>query len=617
VRASTADLVNLKPYARAGSLRDVLHHLPAFIKLVSKSGRGMALGGLLLVLLQSPVPTLQLFVTQKITDLLVSSVNFPHSSFWEALSRFWPFVVGGLLLALLGQGMAQVQGLVLGLLGQRVSQHLNRQIMETAAEIEYSQFDHPALYDRLQRAQQDASARAPQLLGLLLNLLQQSLVTVSLIAVILRLEAVMAVLLVASVVPQVVMLSRMAQRNFRVMWGQMPLARRMSYIATLLTSRDAAKEVRLFRLKDHLIEEHNVLFKEQYNRLRSMNGKRILAVVVLGALAALAYASVIALLVWRVSQGRLTLGEFVFASGAFIACQSGVVNVVGLFVQLYESMLFLDNVYAFVGKKQGPGETPQPLPLAVPAGSSIEFKNVSFQYPGQQHDALKEINLRIRPGEIVAVVGENGAGKTTLIKLLTSLYNPSRGEILIDGVAIIPGDEEATRRKIAVIYQDYVCYWASVEENIGYGNIEQIECAAEIQLTGKKSGVDRFTLELPGQYQTILSQFAEAGAQLSQGQWQRVALGRALFHQGSILVLDEPTASLDPSSEYEIFGELRNLAAGRTVIMISHRFSTVRRADRIFVLAGGSITESGGHDELLAMKGQYAKMFNIQAMGYR
>jgi ATP-binding cassette subfamily B protein len=390
----------------------------------------------------------------------------------------------------------------------------------------------------------------------------------------------------------------------------------MQYLTNLVTTDTFAKEVKLFSLGGFFIERFRLLASTYYDRQRRLVTARYVASFLWSSLTTLAGSLTYLYVAVQAVAGRLTLGDLTLYTSAASSVQSSIQGILSGFSGMYEHNLYLSNLYELMatpGTIQAP-ENPRPLPR--PLRGEVEFQDVWFSYPGSGAQALRGVSLKIEPGETLAVVGRNGAGKTTLIKLLCRLYDPTQGRILLDGIDIREFDPDDLRSVIAAMFQDYVTYQATASENIGLGELSDLENRQAIAAAAHKGGADELIEGLPDGYDTPLGKWFDRGANLSGGEWQKVALGRAFMRDARILVLDEPTSALDAQAEYELFDRLRRLAEGRTAVYISHRFSTVRQADRILFLERGSLVEEGTHEALMALGGRYAKLFTMQASAY-
>jgi ATP-binding cassette subfamily B protein len=391
----------------------------------------------------------------------------------------------------------------------------------------------------------------------------------------------------------------------------------MQYLEQVLTVDSAAKEVKLFGLGDTLLKRYQDFFWSFYREDTTLALRRSRISMLWGLVSSASFYVVYAYIVWRTLSGSISLGELTFYLTLCRQSQGSFQGLLGNINGLYESGLFLNNLFDFLAIKPRMQPAFDARRVTLPFQQGIEFRNVGFRYPGREDWALRNVSLIIHPGEKIALVGANGAGKTTLIKLLTRLYDPTEGQILLDGVDLRDYDLDDLRSHIGVIFQDFVRYQSTVRENIGFGQITALDDQARLDVAAERGGADEVVAGLTDGYDAMLGRWFDKGNELSGGQWQKIALGRAFMRDGAVLVLDEPTAALDAEREYEIFKRFRDLTAGKIALLISHRFSTVRMADRIAVLEGGKLLELGTHHELLAADGTYAHLFNLQAQGYR
>ena len=440
---------------------------------------------------------------------------------------------------------------------------------------------------------------------------------ISLVVLIVRFSPWLAVIVFVSAIPAFLSQSQYAERAFRAISRRAPEARLLNYLEMLLTGNDTIKEVKLFGLGQPLLRRYQELFTQFYLEDRAIAERRTLAGLGWGLLSNLAYYGSYAWIVLRTVAGQITLGDMTMFLGIFRQSQNSIRALLDSLNRLYESNLFLDNLMAYL-KLQPLLTTPADgLTAPAPIRHGIEFRHVSFRYPGSDTDVLRDINLHIHPGERIALVGLNGAGKTTLIKLLTRLYDPTEGEVLLDGVDLRAYDLTSLHQRFGVIFQDFVRYQFTVRENIGFGQVDALDDLGRIEGAADRGGASSIIEKLPQGYDTMLGRRWEKGQELSGGQWQKIALARAFMRKAEVLVLDEPTSALDAEAEYEVFRRFGELMEGRIAVLISHRFSTVRMADRIVVLSAGKIIELGSHAELIQLDGAYARLFNLQAEGYR
>jgi ATP-binding cassette, subfamily B, bacterial len=469
----------------------------------------------------------------------------------------------------------------------------------------------------LQNARREGSYKPVELINDTFQIVQNMITLISFAALMLRFSPWLVLILLATSIPAFIAETRFSEQGFRLLTRRAPETRQINYLARLLTEDTAAKEIKLFNLGNTLLARYMTLFDKFFREDKSLAVRRAVVGFGLGLVATLGFYGSYAWIVWRTVQGSISLGDMTLYLSIFRQGQTTFQSILAGIGNIYENNLFMAHYFEFLElKPQMQVAAPrQKLPVSLIRG--IEFRRVGFRYPESDEWVLRGIDLKIPPGEKIALVGHNGAGKTTLIKLLSRLYDPTEGAILLDGIDIRELDPIELRQKIGVIFQDFVRYHLPVSENIGFGQIEAADRMDRIVESARKSGADAMIEGLPEGYQTLLGRWFHGGHELSLGQWQRVALARAFMRDAEILVLDEPTASLDARTEYEIFQHFKELTAGKMTILISHRFSTVRMADRIVVIQGGQIVEIGSHEELLRMEGTYAQLFSMQAEGYR
>ena len=516
------------------------------------------------------------------------------------------------LLTAAQRGLTVCESLLRALLGQRV----NEVILEKALTLTLADFEDSEFYDRMTRARREASARPLSLVRRAFGLVQNAVSVVVYAGLLWRLSAWTAVVLTLAAIPVFVAETRFSADAFRLFRWRAPEARKQTYLETLLAREDHAKEVKLFGLGPLFLGRYRAIFDKLYGEDRALTMRRGTWGFALGLLSTLAFYAAYAWIVLRAVHGAITLGDMTMYLLVFKQGQTALTAILSAIGGMYEDNLYLSNLYEFLGHQsaQSTGTQQQgPDP-----GDGIRFDDVSFRYPHAAQPALSHIDLHIEPGSKLALVGENGAGKTTLIKLLTGLYQPSEGRILLDGLDLREWDGERLRERIGVIFQDFIRYQLVVGENIGAGDVRGFDDETRWQRAAEKGMADPFVRQLPERYRTQLGSWFQGGQELSVGQWQKIALSRAFMReQADILVLDEPTAAMDAEAEAEVFQRFRSLAANRMGIVISHRFSTVRMADEIVVLEHGSVVEQGTHDALMAQGGRYARLFNLQAEGYR
>ena len=581
------------------------------LELVWSTSQALTLALAALTLLAGVLPASVAYVGSLIVDAVVTAMRSGGPA-----ARVVELVVleGALVAAIAGaqRGLSLCQSLLRAQLGQRV----NVMILEKALTLELAHFEDSEFYDKLTRARREASTRPLSLVTRTFGLTQNGISLASYAVLLARFSPwAVAVLLLAGV-PAFIAEVKFSGDAFRLFRWRSPESRMQMYLETVIAREDHAKEVKLYGLGPRLLERYRAIFRRLYGEDRALAVRRDAWGFALGLIATSALYGAYAWIAVSTVRQLITLGQMTMYLALFRQGQSAVTAMLSAIGGMYEDNLYLSTLYEYL-------ETPVPAPSgAAPRGpdpeDGIRFEDVSFTYPGAEAPALEHVTLHLKPGSSLALVGENGSGKTTLIKLLTRLYAPTAGRILLDGRDLAEWDEAALRERVGVIFQDFARYQMLVGENVGAGDERYFEDESRWRTAADKGRASEFIATLPAGYHTQLGKWFKDGRELSGGQWQKIALSRAFMRtRADILVLDEPTAAMDAQAEAEVFEHFRQLAHDRITILISHRFSTVRMADQIAVLAGGSIVERGTHEELMLLNGRYAHLFTLQARGYR
>jgi ATP-binding cassette, subfamily B, bacterial len=594
----------------------VLRYSRRAVTLVWSTSRPLTLMLTFFTLATGLLPAAAAWVGKLVIDAIVAQMALVTAGDLPAYAPVLKLVLAeGAIIGLLGaaqRGIAACQSLLRAQLGQRV----NEMILEKALTLDLTQFEDAEFHDKLTRARREASSRPLSLVMRNFSLLQQLVALLSFAALLAAFSPWALGLLVLAGLPAFIAETKFSGDAFRLFRMRAPESRLQNYLETVIAREDTAKEVQLFQLGPMLLARYKAIFLKIYGEDRALTLRREtwgLSLTLFGTTALYAAYGWIAV---SAVQGAISLGEMTMYLLLFKQGQSAVAASLGSIGGMYEDNLYLSNLYEYL--EQAPADRWGTAPGGPDPADGVRFEAVSFVYPGAREPALKEINLHIRPGESLALVGENGAGKSTLIKILCGLYQPESGRVLLHGQDVRDWDRDALRRQIAVIFQDFNRYQFTVGENIGAGDIEAFHDAARWEESARKGMALPFIRALPGGFGTQLGSWFKGGKELSTGQWQKVALSRAFMRASAdVLVLDEPTASMDAAAEAVLFAYFREHTVGRISILISHRFSTVRQADRIAVLEHGRIIEYGTHAELLERNGDYARLFNLQALGYR
>lgn len=583
------------------------------LELVWSTSRTLTLALAVLTLIAGVLPALVAYLGQLIVDTVVGVLNQEPGATAERV--MWLVVLEGIVVAAIAgaqTGLNISQSLLRALLGQRV----NVLILEKALQLSVAQFEDSEFYDRLTRARREASSRPLSLVKRTFALMQNLISILSFAGLLWQFSPFAVLILLGAGLPAFLAEARFSGEAFRLFYWRSPETRQRAYLESVMAREDYVKEVKLYHLGPMLLGRYRNIFEKLYTEDRALTLRRGFWTFGLGLLGTAALYGSYVWIALTTLAGAITLGQMTMYMMVFRQGQSAVSASLSSINGMYEDNLYLSNLYAYL---EEPVEAqPGALTKGAASADGIRFENVGFRYPGASHWAVRHINLHIRPGQSLAIVGENGSGKTTLIKLMARLYEPQEGQILLDGTDLNAWDPAALQRRIGVIFQDYARYQMLLGENIGAGDVDAFEDEARWQRAAEKGMVTDFLPELSDGFQTQLGRWFMQGRELSGGQWQKVALARAFMREDAdILVLDEPTAAIDAEAEARIFEHFSRLAQDRITVLISHRFSTVRTADQIVVLERGAITEQGTHEELVAAGKRYATLFELQAKGYQ
>lgn len=588
-----------------------LRLIPRFLALVNETHRGYAAGIVALRLVLAFRPAVQLYIGKLIIDAVLANVG-AESPDW---SLIFVYVAFELAVALVGDVMQRAVNLLESLLGDLFSNRLSVQIMEHAGAMDLERFEDPEFYDSLERARRQTVGRIG-LLSLVLTMGQNLITLASLMAILVTYNVWLLVLLVVAVLPSFVGETHFAGLSYSLLFRWTPERRELDYLRYVATSDETAKEVKLFGLSDFFTRRYEALADQYYDANKELATRRAVSGGLLIALSTVAYYVANGFVIIDTVLGRHTLGDLTMLVGSFQRSRALITSVLLRSADMYEQSLFLQDLFTFLETEPHASSKPGAPPVPRPITTGFELKNVGFRYPGTDTWALRGVSFSLAPGERIALVGENGAGKTTLVKLLARLYDPSEGRILLDGRDLREYDVETLRRAIGVIFQDFVRYDMLLRENIAVGRIEALDDMPRIEEAAKRSLADQVAEMLDDGFDHMLGRRFDGGVNLSGGEWQKVGLARAYMRDAQILILDEPTAALDARAEYEVFQRFTELTRDKMAVLISHRFSTVRMADRIVVLEDGHVVEDGTHEELLELGGRYSELFTLQAAGY-
>jgi len=588
-----------------------LRNMPPVLKILWESGPSVVTWGLILRLIVATVP----FGIAKVAQYIINGIasvlrggSLPVHFWWLVGTEVGLNILLGLITRAIDYSDS--------LLANRYTQHVSVRVMEQAARLDLTTYEDPVFYDRLERARVQATDRLAmiQQMG---RLIQQIITTLTFSIALVMASPWLVLLLAFGVLPSFLGETHYAFLGYAKNFRQTPAKRQMDYLRQVAGSREGAKEVKLFGLNEFFTKRFQALADQIYIEDITLSRSKLIVGGLLGILGTLGYYGAYVFVIWRTLHGAYDIGKFTFLTAAIQQASSNLQQVFSTASGIADQALFLTDLLAFFQMEPTIKSKPDGLPMPQPVRKGFEFRNVSFKYPGTDRVVLKDFSMVLSPGERIALIGENGQGKTTVVKLITRLYDPTEGQILLDGIDLREYSIEDIHRHIGVIFQDFMRFEMTARENIAVGRVDRPHQQSDIESAAHKSLADDVVGKLANGYDQMLGRRFDGGVELSGGEWQKVALARAYLRDAQLLILDEPTAALDARSELEVFERFAELTEGKMALLISHRFSTVRMADRIVVLSGGRLIEEGNHRQLMALGGVYAEMFEMQAASYR
>jgi ATP-binding cassette subfamily B protein len=588
-----------------------LKNLPEFFKLVWLSSPWKTSISFLLRIIRSAMPVALLYVGKLIIDQVVQLNRHGgnHNELWELVAIEFG-------LAVLTDGLNRAINLLDSLLGDLFSNYTSMRIIRHAATLDLDQFEDSVFYDKLERARQQTVGRTV-LLSQVMSQIQDFISMAFLITGLIAFNPWLILLLLIAIIPAFLGESYFNSQNYALTRSQTPERRELDYVRYLGASDETAKEVKIFGLADFVINRFKTLSDKFYSDNSKLAVRRSVWGTFFSILGSIGYYAAYGFIVYQTINGKTSVGSLMFLAGSFRQLSTLMESMLSRFTTVSQGAIYLNDFLEFFEIKPKITVATNPLPFPNPIKQGFTFENVGFQYHNSEIWANRHLSFILRPGEKLALVGENGAGKTTLVKLLARLYDPTEGRILLDGIDLKAYAIEDLRLNLGIIFQDYLRYQMTLSQNIAVGNIREIDNKALIRKAAQESLADSLAEKLPNKYEQWLGRRFNNGVELSGGEWQKVALARAYMKDAQVLILDEPTAALDARAEYEVFQRFAELTKGKSAVLISHRFSTARLADRILVLEKGTVLEIGTHQELLDKNGRYAELFNLQAMGYQ
>ena len=586
-------------------------NLPRFFKMIWHTSQAMTLGNVLLRIIKAAIPVVMLWVGKLIIDEVVFQIDQPEKNFYN----IWFYLGLELALALFSDITNRGITLLDSLLGDLFSNETSVKLIQHAATLDLYQFEDSKFYDKLERARRQTNSRTALMSQTLTQL--QDIITIIFFAIgLIAFKPLLIVILFIAIIPSFLGETTFSERTYSLTRSWTPQRRELDYLRYIGASDETAKEIKIFGLQHFISQRFKKLADEYYKANKKLAISRAFWGSLLTAIGTVAYYGAYVYIVIDTVNGDISIGKLTFLAGSFLQMRNMLQSIMNRFSKIAESALYLQDLFDFFElRPQINPQLNQPK-IPQPISEGFVFENVSFKYPGSERYSLRNLNFRLKAGEKLALVGENGAGKTTLVKLLSRLYEPTEGRILLDGIDLKEYDLVDLRKNVSIIFQDYVKFQLKADENIAIGNINQLQKQDLIENSAEKSLANIVIDKLPERYQQFLGKRFEGGVDLSGGEWQKIALARAYMGEAQLMILDEPTSALDARAENEVFIRFSELITGRTAVLISHRFSTVRMADRILFLENGELRELGSHEELLEQDGKYAALFKLQAKGY-
>ncbi len=582
-----------------------------FFRMIWKTSPFFTLTNIILRFLKAGIPLSQLYVGKLIIDEVIRLISAPEKDF----DQLWLWVGIELGLAVMSEILNRLISLTDALLGDLYSNHSSIELMHKAASLDLEMFEDSEFYDKLERARRQTTGRVV-LMSMVLSQLQDLITIIFLGIGLVAFEPWLLLILVVAVLPSFISEAYFSRSSYSLVRSWTPQRRELDYLRYIGASVETAKEIKVFGLDHFISGRFGRIANDYYLANKKLAIRRTIWGTLLQISSVIAYYGAYVLIIVRTIAGSLSVGDMTFLSGSFNRLQSQLQNLLSTFTRITESAMYLQDYFDFLAIDPMIKDKADAIEAPDKIEHGIEFRDVGFKYPGTEIWAVRHVSFMLQSGEKLALVGENGAGKTTLVKLLARMYDPTEGSICVDGIDIKKFRIQSYRKIIGVIFQDYVRFAFTAKENIAVGQIEEVSNNPQIHSAAEKSLADPVIQKLAGGYDQMLGKRFSEGVDLSGGEWQKVALARAYMRDAQIVILDEPTASLDARAEFEVFKRFSELTSGKTAVIISHRFSTVRMADRILVLKNGEMLELGTHEELLEKEGLYAELFNLQAQGY-